>query len=746
VRRAAITIALNFLLSSTAAGQSTAGGQLPLLPDSSGQRPSITAGHSETRIPLDARMLDPVWLSTDSIADFRQREPLEGKPGTERTVVRVARDSAALYVMVRAYDSSPSRLCSGQLRRDADLTSDDNITVLIDSYQDRRSAFLFQTNPNGAMWDAQLAGVNDINSDWNGIWDVATFRDSLGWTAEFRIPFTTLRFASNKGGGFGFNIRRFICRKNEETLWQGWLHTEGLYQLLAEGDLTGLGVLERKREVEVKPYTLARGVEREFDETGAQIGSSSTGGKVGLDAKVAVTSTLTADLTVNTDFAQAEVDQQVINLTRFPTFFPEKRDFFLDSSGVFDFGTTGETQTFYSRRIGLTDGVPVPILAGVRMTGRAGPWTVGVLDTRTGGSEDANDAVVRVKHDFLDRGYIGSVATYRSGPGVAASEHDIGLDASLPLVWNRHNLIPSGWIDQNQGTDGQAAGAWTLRTDFPNEDAYGYASVSRIDPGFQPAMGFVRRAGILESQFRTHYTPRPSFLGIRQLDLSPIVPSWDVIASKDGSLIDPATWETASFEWRPFGAAFNAGDEFAINVYRKLDAPTDAFPIFRSFTVPAGRYWWTRSELGYVSSYTRPVTVALFINSGTFYNGRSNDMELSGVWRGGGHLILGGETTRSDVSLVGERFTAVEAHARMEYSFTTRTGLMIFSQYDNEARRADFNIRYHWIPEVGDDVYILWNSGYTTERTSPWRFPSARSLSKPLNGALVIKVVWRSVF
>lgn len=691
-------------------------------------------------------MLDPVWLTTDSIADFRQREPLEGRPGTERTLVKVARDGAAIYVMVRAYDSSPSRLCSGQLRRDADLTSDDNITLLIDSYHDRRSAFLFQTNPNGAMWDAQLAGVNDINSDWNGIWDVATSRDSLGWIAEFRIPFTTLRFASNSAGGFGFNVRRFICRKNEEVLWRGWLHTEGLYQLLAEGDLTGLGALERKREVEVKPYALARGVEREFDETGAQVGSSSTGAKVGLDAKVAVTSTLTADLTLNTDFAQAEVDQQVINLTRFPTFFPEKRDFFLESSGVFDFGTIGETQTFYSRRIGLTDGVPIPILAGARMTGRAGSWTVGVLDTRTGGSDNANDAVFRLKHDLLDRGYIGSVATYRSGPGVVVSGHDLGLDASLPLVWNGHNVIPSGWIDQNQGTGGDAASAWALRTDFPNEDAYGYASLSRIDPGFQPAMGFVRRAGILESQFSVHYTPRPGFLGIRQLDVSPIVPSWDVIASGDGSLVDPATWQTASFELRPFGAVFNAGDEFTINIYRKLDAPIEAFPIFRSFTVSPGRYWWTRSELGYVSSYSRPVTVALFVNSGTFYNGRSTDIELSGVWRGGGHLILGAETTRSDVSLVAERFTAVEAHMRMEYSFTTRTGLMIFSQYDNEARRADFNIRYHWIPEVGDDVYILWNSGYTTRRTSPWRFPSTQSLTKPLNGALVIKAVWRSVF
>lgn len=732
-------VTLTFLLSSTAIGQSAT------VLDSLGQRSTLSAAYSETPIRLDAKLPGALWSTADSIVDFRQREPLEGKPASERTVVKVARDGDALYVAVRAYDSFPNQLCAGQLRRDADLTSDDNITVLVDSYHDRRSAFLFQTNPNGAMWDAQLAGVNDINSDWNGVWDVAINRDSLGWTAEFRIPFRTLRFASNTGGRFGFNVRRFICRKNEETLWRGWLHSEGLQQLLAEGDLTGLGTLERKREVELKPYALARGVERQFGPGGEQTGASSTGGKLGLDAKVAVTSALTADLTLNTDFAQAEVDQQVINLTRFPSFFPEKRDFFLESSGVFDFGTLGQTQTFYSRKIGLAAGVPVPILAGARVTGRAGPWTMGLLDARTGGSDNANDAVVRLKHDFLDRGYLGTIATYSSGPGLGAS--DFGLDASLPLVAGGQNLIPSAWVDQNRGVGAaKPARAWQLLADYPNDRFDTFASLSRIDSGFQPALGFVRRAGIWESQGQAFYTPRPGFLGIRQLRFSPIIPSWDVIADRKGSISDSKSWQTASFDWRPFAATLDAGDQIDISIQRRMDAPTETFSIFRSIMVPRGRYWWTRSEFGYVSSYNRPVTVAVFANSGGFYSGRSTDIELSGVWRGGGHVILGAETTRSAVTLPGERFEVIEAHTRMEYSFTTRTSLMIFSQYDNEARRADFNIRYHWIPRVGDDVYVVWNSGYTTDLTSPSRFPSARALSKPLNGALVIKAVWRSVF
>lgn len=733
-------IALTTLVASTALAQVTA------LGGSTAPGSRLEAARSETPIPLDGRLLDRVWANADSISEFRQREPVEGTAASERTVVKVARDSAALYVAVRAHDGMPRQLCAGQLRRDADLTSDDNVTVLIDSYQDRRSAFLFQTNPNGAMWDAQLAGTNDINADWNGIWDVVTARDSLGWTALFRIPFSTLRFSSNNSRGFGFNVRRFICRKNEETLWRGWRHTEGLYQLLAEGELTGLGELERQRQVELKPYALLRQVEPQFGPNGERFSTASTGGKFGLDAKTAITSTLTADLTLDTDFAQAEVDEQVVNLTRFPTFFPEKRDFFLESSGVFDFGTLGQTQAFYSRRIGLVDGTPVPILAGARATGRAGSWTIGILDARTGAGDDANDAVVRLKHDILDRGYLGGIGTYRSGPGVVASELDIGLDASLPLVVGAQNLIPSAWIEQDESTGGgRATRAWQLQADYPNDRFDSFASLSRVDSGFQPALGFVRRAGIWETQGQAYYTPRPGVMGIRQLQLAPIIPNWDIIADKNGSVVDPKSWQTASLEWRPFGATFNTGDHLDLSVQRRMDAPAETFPIFRSFTVPAGRYWWSRAELGYVSSYGRPATVAVFANSGTFYNGRSTDMELSGVWRGGGHVIVGAETTRSAVSLPGEKFTAIEAHARVEYSFTTRTGLILFGQYDNEATRADFNIRYHWIPRIGDDIYVVWNSGYTTEADSPWRFPSARALSKPLNGALVIKTVWRGV-
>src|SRR3989442_7454797 len=329
-------------------------------------------------ISVDGRLGGPAWAGADSITEFRQREPSAGAPASERTVVKVLRDAAALYVAVRAYDRDMRHVRASELRRDADLSSDDNVQLLIDSFHDRRGAFVFGTNPNGAMWDAQLVGIDNLNQDWNGIWDVVVTRDSAGWTAEFRIPFRTLRFHRGDDLRFGFNVRRFIRRKNEQDLWRSWGRAEGLYQLLQEGELTELGGLSRVRDVEAYPYLLTRATAAEHDSVGAKIGDGFFGGRAGLDVKVPVTPTVTADLTASTDFAQVEVDLQVINLTRVPFFFPEKREFFLESSGAFDFGTPSRVQVFYSQRIGLdTSGASVPITAGGRGARRARAGRVG---------------------------------------------------------------------------------------------------------------------------------------------------------------------------------------------------------------------------------------------------------------------------------------------------------------------------------------------------------------------------------
>lgn len=704
---------------------------------------AVTA--SPTPIPLDAALADGIWSSADSITDFRQREPVQGAPATERTVTKVARDADALYVAVHAYGDARSMLHARQLRRDADLSSDDNITILIDSFHDRRSAFEFRTNPLGAMWDAQLSGWETENVDWDGIWQVVVARDANGWTALFRIPFRTLRFHKGSGTSFGFNVRRFVRRTNEEDLWRSYGRTQGLTHLQFAGELTGFGRLDRHRDIDLRPYVLGRIDQNGHDSAGNRLARGGWNGKIGGDAKLAVSSTLTADLTVNTDFAQVEVDQQVINLTRFPTFFPEKREFFLESSGIFDFGTEQHAQLFYSRRIGLTDsGTTVPIDGGARLYGRAGPWTLGLLDARTGGVDAANDAVVRVKHDLFERSYIGAMAMQRSGPGVHDVERAGGFDIDLPLVIHGQNVEPKFWLAATHVPD-SAAGtplAWRISTDYPNDLFDNFISFYHIGAGFTPMLGFVQRTGIIETTGHVDFMPRPHVLGIRQLDFE-LVPTWDIIANEGGSVLHVRDWQTASLNWIPFGATVQSGDQFWVAIQRVMDAPTESFPVFRSTAIPPGRYWWTRGQLQYDMSQSRALAFSAMFGWGGFYDGHDTQENLSVTWRGGGHLILGANLNRSEVTLPSGSFTALQTGSRMEYAFNTRVDLLAFIQFDNETDRADFNLRFHWIPVIGDDVFVVWNSGYTTDPAARFRFPDSHSLSRPLNGALIVKVVHR---
>ncbi|MFL5537373.1 MAG: DUF5916 domain-containing protein [Longimicrobiaceae bacterium] len=742
-RLAAAAVVLSLLAGPAAAQRDTLIRTAPLSSDAARPAPGpVTARTAAGPIRLDGRLDEADWAAADSLDGFRQREPAEGAPASEATVVRVLRGADALYVGVRAYDRDAAAVRATQLRRDADLTVDDNVTLIIDSYHDRRGAFLFRTNPNGAMWDAQLTGFEDVNEDWNGIWEVAAARDSAGWTAEFRIPWRTLRFRPG-AAAIGFNVRRFIRRRNEETLWQSWGRTQGLTNLLYAGEIAGVAGVSRGRGVELSPYALARVLEPAHDAAGGRLAGAAADAKAGLDAKVAVSPTLTADLTVNTDFAPVEADQQVINLTRFPVFFPEKRTFFLESSGLFDFGSSGRAQLFYSRRIGLREGRPVPIVAGARAYGKIGPWAVGVLDARTGGSDQANDAVVRVRHDLFARSSVGAIATLRSGPGVDGAERAAGFDVQLPLVVGGRNVEPSFWIAATR-TPAQPGTplAWRVATDYPNDLFDNFVSLYRVDPGFSPALGFVRRTGIWESTGHFDFMPRPGVLGVRQLDLKPI-PSWDVIADHDGSLLRSRDWQTAEFEWRLLGGDLQSGGRFEINVQRLMDAPRESFELFRDVAVAPGRYWWTRGELQYGTSPGRPLSVEAATSWGGFYGGADREVSLAGTWRGGGHLIVAGELTRSAVRLPAGRFTAVQASGRVEYAFNTRTDLLAFVQHNNEDQRVDLNLRFHWTPRIGDDVYVVWNSGYTTDPDSDVRFPRFRGLGRPLNGALVVKAVRR---
>jgi len=693
----------------------------------------VRAAAAAAPIRLDGVPDEPIWLAADSLTDFRQQEPREGEPATERTVVRFLRGEQGLYVGIWAYDRDPGAIVRSLLRRDADPEADDYVAVILDPQQDRRTGFLFSVNPNGQMLDGEIRGREDADTDWNGVWDARARVGAEGWTAELVIPWQTLRHRRD-AGGWGLNVYRLIRRKNEEVLWRGWRRQQGAFFLEEAGTLEGLADLPRRRLAELRPYLLGQGVaaSRTFrsDGTDSVLAPARADADIGGEVKLALGSALTGDVTVNTDFAQVEADEQVVNLTRFPLFFEEKRQFFLEQAGIFDFGRRGQTQLFHSRRIGLAgDGTPLPILAGARLSGRAGRERIGLLAVRTGGAEDAVDVVARLKHDLFRRGSVGGILTHQGGPGPATTRRAAGLDLEVPTLVGDQNLVVSAF---GAGTwDGAGAArrdAWRVFVDYPNDNVDHFLAVSRIEDGFDPALGFVRQAGIWNYSGGFRFFPRPGRWGVRRLQLTAL--SFDVTTSLAGDL------DHASYSVRPIGAEFESGAQLEIMLQRQVDVPPDTFEIFPGTDLPPGRYEWNRVEAGVESPEGRALAGELQLSVGDFYAGSAWAVGGAFTARIAPHLIVAAEYERQTVRFAASRFTTHEARMRLDVAATPRLTSALFLQWDNENERLTANVRVHFIPRPGSDAYLVWNSAW------PTGLPGGTPWSRPLRGALVGKLVY----
>src|SRR4051812_13089168 len=381
------------------------------------------AGHVTVRavrvsapMHVDGRLDEEAYETTAAIGDFLQQEPDEGRQATERTEAWVFFDDTNIYVSARCWDTHPERMVANEMRRDTtQLRQNDTFAVLFDTYHDRRNAYLFYANPIGGFADSQITDENAPNVDWNTVWEVKTGRFSGGWTIEMAIPFKSLRYGPGRDQTWGINLRRVVRWKNE------WSHLtqipralttfRGILKVSSAATLVGLQVPAAGPNIELKPYAIST---VSTDNTARPAVSNDLAARIGGDAKYGITPNLTTDFTVLTDFAQVEVDEQQVNLTRFNLFFPEKRDFFLENSGIFDFGTPQETEIFFSRRIGIDfSGIEIPIDAGVRLSGTAGRYELGFLNIKTrevGGLAPANDfSVIRVKRQLRNRSSIGVI-------------------------------------------------------------------------------------------------------------------------------------------------------------------------------------------------------------------------------------------------------------------------------------------------------------------------------------------------
>ena len=663
---------------------------------------------------MDGRLNEPPWTQAPVASDFRQREPREGEPATEPTEVVVLYDDKTLYVGVRAFDSAPGEVIARILQRDrvirqsmdgrARFSGDDAVALVLDPFHDRRNAFVFATNPNGAEYDGLITDESAAyNTEWRGIWEVAARRTADGWAAEFAIPFRTLRYPPGNGPQtWGFNVERMIRRKNEQTLWSAWMRGEGgLNRISQAGTLVGLTGLPRSRlNLDVKPYGLV-GLNKERQDDGTVPTERLT--SVGLDAKWEVRPGLVLDGTLNPDFAQVEADEEIVNLTRFDLYLPEKREFFLENAGVFEFGGRGFFEPppfllFFSRRIGIVEDGEIPVMGGVRLSGRAGRQTVGLLNVVTDaawGEPRTNFATLRLKRDVGTSGYVGAMLTDRR------HEHDAETDAGMDFsIWPTPRLNVTGFAAYTSSyEDREADKAYRLGADYRSDRVFARAQHLLVGPDAETGMGFVTRTDIRRTNGFGQYTFRPTLLGLRQLEVF-TGGSW--ITRVSGEEQDGEGFVGTSFEW-------DSGETLTFFFEGGFTQLDESFDLADRIPVPPGRYDVRRLTVFGGTSPSRQVGVRVAASVSEQWDGHMGLVDLGSRISLGKHLTTGVGWTVSQADLPGGSFTAHVVGLRASWAFSTRLVTRAYVQYNSLDQKWITNLRLHFIHRPGSDLYVVFN-------------------------------------
>jgi len=697
-----------------------------------GTPPSVQAGKLAGEIRLDGRLDEPAWSSAGVVPDLSQQDPHPGQPTPYRTEVLFLVDSGALYVGIRCTDPEPSRIAVHTMQRDGNMRGDDTVSLVLDTFGDERTGFLFKINAAATRKDGLIAGPESLSMDWDGIWNARSQRTDHGWTAEIVIPAQTLRFTPGKDA-WGLNVERYIARDRTTLRWASPVLDASLYDLRRAGTLLGMGDLRQGKGLSVSPYGLVR------SQANLETDHSTVQGDAGLDVTYNFTPDLTGVLSLNTDFAETEVDTRQINLTRFPLFFPEKRTFFLEGSSLFEFGTGlgHDFVPFFSRRIGLYEGHQVPMLGGVKLLGRSGKWGIGVLDAVTGKStstKQANLFAGRVTYDVDRHLTVGTIVTDGDPDGVADNTL-VGVDA----IWRTStflgdkNFSVGGWAATTGGDvpDGQKYG-WGFKVDYPNDLWDVFFTVKEFGDGMDPALGFLPRPGTRWYQGGGAYQPRPtrgSFAWTRQMYFELYTTYVEDLAGQAQS-------------WRVFTAPFNvqteSGEHLEANVapqYERLDEP---FEIAEGVVIPAGQYHFTRYRVEAQSSRHRPWRVGGECWFGDFFTGSLTQWETFVTYTTpAGHLQLELNAENDFGHLPQGDFVQRLWALKTVYAFTPDLVLSAFGQYDSESGDLGINARFRWTIQPGNDLFVVWNHG--------WRHPvgSGDDLAlHPMDDELVVKIRW----
>jgi hypothetical protein len=677
---------------------------------SRGARPIAQAAALAAAPTIDGNVIgDAAWEGATAIDRFWQIQPSSGQPASQRTEVFVGFTDKALYIGVIAHDDQPLAIISTDSRRDSSLDNTDSFRVLIDGLLDRQNGYVFGTNPAGIEFDGQVAregqnqsisgGEGGLNTNWDTPWTVKSAISDIGWSAEMEIPFTSLRFGSGEEQTWGFNFERRIRRNNEVAFWAPLSQERSLYQVSEAGSIEGIRV-PRQRNLQLTPYVLSK------SRRGGALAESQSDDEVGFDLKYSITPSLTLDATYNTDFAQVEVDEQQVNLDRFSLFFPEKRAFFLENAGQFTVGNSQETELFFSRRIGIASGTPVPIDGGLRLSGKIGQRTnIGVLRMS---SEDvpglaaSNDfSVARVNQELPNRSAVGGLFVERSG---SDGPNDENQTYALDGRWGiGNNGLIQAWVAQTK-TPGLAGrdDAFSLSGDYNDADwTYGMG-YTEVGESFNPEVGFLSRSNYKKFEGRVFRRVRPPDLW-NLFEVRPHIVYrgyWDFDGFQETGFLHMDThWE------------FKSSREFHTGLNVTTEGLKESFDIVPGVTIQPGTYNHEEVQLVYQGNSSAPLHFELRTTAGGRFGGDRLTVEPTLRYRIGEKFSSEFVYAHNDFDLPvpGGNFTANLWRMRVSYSFSPRMLLQMLTQYSEQADQVSTNLRFSWLQSANTGLYFVYN-------------------------------------
>jgi hypothetical protein len=672
---------------------------------------------------LDGTLNDPLWQSAEPVVDFRQREPNDGKEATEKTEVRILYTRNAVYFGIHCYDSQPSRIVATELRRDVTLDLDDHIEIMIDSTHSRRGGYVFEVNPLGTQADGLVVDEqggsdgDDFDRGWDGVWTSEARIGPDGWTATVAIPFSTLNFTHSTDVVWYVNFERFIRWKNEEDLWRAYERTSGIPKVSEAGELTGITDIGSGRLFIIKPYGLVQ-----YDKlTGQNPAFPLTGG---LDVKYGLRSNLLLNLTANTDFADTDVDLEAFNLTPFKLFIPEKRQFFLENAGIFDFAMGANDQLFFSRQVGIdpVTGEEVPVNGGAKLTGTIGNTEIGLMDisTRASGlNPDANFAVARVKESLWAGSYIGVIGVDKqSGNPDDSFNQAGGVDTRLVFF--------KDWTFEAHAAATQSPGHPSGNTDLGASLYYrsnwldAYVERRKTGANFNPEVGFVLNPDANEEFADLVFKARPKIRGVRELQFE------GFLYHAPNTHNEVYTQQTVG----TFRVLFDNGgyaDSDIANV--NIQAITTPLHVYKDVFIPVGVYHFTRHQVSYGSRLDRPVTYTLLDEFGSYYGGTLNEFRVQANYRVNPKFSMSaGETwNRFSLPVPNGNFSVNLANLQGNYSFNrflTFTSIVQADTANARAVSANVRLRYNYRPD--SDLYVIYNIGTQFTSIAPANPPQVR--------------------